>query len=77
MQSAQTRYTAGLQNLKSAQLSDDYINERFNVGYVETTELLQSHSTLLSAKHELLQAKYMAVLARKMVEFLRTSQVEL
>ena len=77
MESSRMRYTAGLQSLKSAQLSDELANEKFKVGYVELTELLQSHSAVVSAQRELLQAKYMAVLARKMVEFLRTGEVTL
>jgi len=55
----------------------DLVNERFQVGYVQVTELLQAHSTLASARHELLQAKYMALLARKMVEYLRNATVSL
>lgn len=77
MESSRMRYVAGVQSLKSAQLSDELANEKFKVGYVEPTELLQSHSAVVSAQRELLQAKYMAVLARKMVEFLRTGNVTL
>lgn len=77
MESSRTRYTSGLQSLKSAKLSDELANEKFKVGYVEPTELLQTHSALIEAQRELLQAKYMSVLARKMVEFLRTGDVTL
>lgn len=77
MSSSRMRYTAGLQSLKSAQLSDELANEKFKVGYVEPTELLQSHAALVQAQRELIQAKYMSVLARKMVEFLRTGSVAL
>jgi outer membrane protein len=73
--SAQRRYTAGLEQLNSANLSEELINERFNVGYVEVTELLQSHSTALAARHELLQAKYMAMLSQKMIEYYRTTNI--
>lgn len=77
MKSARERYEAGLSQLSAAELSSELLNEKFDVGYVEITELLQAHSTLSSARHELLQAKYMAVLARKMIEYLRTSSVTL
>ncbi len=77
MESSRMRYTAGLQSLKSAKLSDELANEKFKVGYVEPTELLQSHSAVVEAQRELLQAKYMSVLARKMVEFLRTGDITL
>lgn len=77
MSSARSRYEAAVENEKAAALSDEYVAERFAVGYVESTELLQSHQALASARHEVLQAKYMAVLARKMVEFLRTGNITL
>lgn len=75
MESARSRYEAGLSQLEAASLSSELLNRKFEVGYVEITELLQAHSTLASARHELLQAKYMAVLARKMVQYMRTSSV--
>lgn len=75
MESARSRYEAGLSQLESATLSSELLNRKFEVGYVEITELLQAHSTLSSARHELLQAKYMAVLARKMIQYMRTSTV--
>lgn len=77
MESSRMRYIAGLQSVKSAALSDELANEKFKVGYVEPTELLQSHSALVEAQRELIQAKYMAVLARKMVDFLRDGSVSL
>lgn len=75
--SSRSRYIAALESEREAALSDQYISERFAVGYVEVTELLQSHQSLLSARQEVLKAKYMAVLAKKMVEFLRTGSVDL
>lgn len=77
LKSAQARYVAGQENLKAAMLSDEQINERYQLGYVDVIELMQSHSTLLSARHELLQAKYMAMLGHKMIEFYRTSTVNM
>lgn len=77
MESSRMRYTAGLQSLESASLTDQLANEKFKVGYVESTELLQTHAALTEAQRELLQAKYMSVLARKMVEFLRTGEITL
>ncbi len=77
MESARSRFVAGRSQLDAASESSRLLNKKFEVGYVEITELIQAHSTLTSARHELLQAKYMAVLARKMVEYLRTSTVTL
>lgn len=76
-ESAKSRYQAALESEREAALTDELVGERFSVGYVQITELLQSHQALVSARHEVLRAKYMAVLARKMVEFMRNGSVEL
>ncbi len=73
--SAQSRYQAALQQVEAASLSNELVNEQFNVGLVNTVELMTAHNNLLEARHSLLQAKYMAVLGRKMIEFLRTSTI--
>lgn len=74
---AQSRYTAALQQEESAALSDELVNERFNVGLVNPVELLTSHNNLLEARHAVLQAKYLAVLGRKMIEFYRTASISM
>ncbi|WP_303030664.1 TolC family protein [uncultured Duncaniella sp.] len=76
-ESAKSRYEAALESEREAALTDELVGERFSVGYVQITELLQSHQALVSARHEVLRAKYMAVLARKMVEFMRNGSVDL
>jgi outer membrane protein len=75
LQTAQARYISGAEQVKSVELSDTYVNEQFKVGKVNTVELLQAHSNLLSARRELLQAKYMAMLSQKMIEYYRTASV--
>jgi outer membrane protein len=75
LQTAQARYISGAEQVKSVELSDTYVNEQFKVGKVNTVELLQAHSNLLSARRELLQAKYMAMLSQKMIEYYRTATV--
>lgn len=75
--SEQSRFSAGQSQLESARLSDELINERFRVGYVNTVELMTSHNALIEAQYSLLQAKYMAMLGQKMIEFYRTSKVNL
>ena len=74
--SAQSRYTAALSRLESAELSDRLTNERFELGYVNTVELLTAHNAVVEARHSLLQAKYMAMLGQKMIEFYRTAEVK-
>lgn len=72
---AQSRYSAGEEQLEAARLSDDLTNEKFMIGYVNPVELLTSHNSLIEAQHSLLQAKYMAMLGQKMIEFYRTAKV--
>lgn len=75
--SAQSRFSAAQTQLESAQLSDELTNERFNLGYVNTVELMTSHKAYIEARHSLLQSKYMAMLGLKMIEFYRNSTVAL
>lgn len=75
--SAQARYCAAVEQLKSAQLTDELTNEQFRLGYVNTIELLTAHNSYIEARHLLLQAKYMAMLGRKMIDYYRTTKVSL
>lgn len=75
--SAQSRYTAAESQLESARLSYELTSERFNLGYVNTVELMTSHNSYIEARHTLLQAKYMAILGHKMIEFYRNASVDL
>lgn len=74
---AQARYISGTEQLKSATLSAELVGEQFNLGLVNTVELLTAHNARLQAQRELLQAKYMAMLDCKMLEFYRTAKVTL
>lgn len=75
--SAQARFSAAQTTLESARLSDELTNEQFALGYINTVELMTAHNTLVEAQHSLLQAKYMAMLGHKMIEFYRTASVSL
>lgn len=75
--SAQSRYTAAEAQYESARFSDELTNERFALGYVNPVELMTSHNTYVEAQHSLLQAKYMAMLGQKMIEFYRNATVSL
>lgn len=75
--SAQSRYEAALSQLESARLSDELTNEQFALGYVNTVELMTAHNTYIEAQHSVLQAKYMAMLGQKMIEFYRNAHIEL
>ena len=75
--SAQSRYKAAVEQLESAKASDELTNEQFNLGLVNPIELMTSHNNLLEAQQTILQAKYMALLGQKMIEYYRTSTVSL
>lgn len=75
--SAQSRYLAAEQQVESAQTSNELTNEQFNLGLVNTIELMTAHNNLLEARQALLQAKYMALLGQKMIEYYRTTKVTL
>ena len=77
LQSAQSRYIAGEQQVSSTELSNELVNEQFNLGLVNTVELMTAHNNMLEARHSLLQAKYMAMLGHKMIEYYRTSNINM
>lgn len=66
--SAQQRYVAASEKLRSTQTSYDLINEQFGLGMKNTVELLTANNSLLSARQEQLQAKYMAILNARLLE---------
>ncbi len=75
--SAQSRYNAAVQQLESAKTSNELTNEQFNLGLVNPIELMTAHNNLIEAQQSLLQAKYMALLGQKMIEYYRTTTVSL
>lgn len=66
---AQQQYAAAETKVKSSQTSFDMVSEQFNLGMKNTVELLTEKNNLLSAKQELVQAKYMAILNRTLLNF--------
>lgn len=75
--SAQSRFEAAETQLESAQLTEELTDERFRLGYVNTVELMNAHKAYIEARHTLLQAKYMAMLGQKMIEFYRNAKITL
>ena len=75
--SSQSRYEAAIGQLESARLTNELTNEQFTLGLVNPIELMTAHNNLVEASHSLLQAKYMAMLGQKMIEFYRTATVSL
>lgn len=74
---AQARYNAGVSQLNAVKLSADLVNRQFELGYVNPLDFLTAHNNLLNARLELLQSKYMAILAGKTIRFYATQQLSL
>ena len=75
--SAQQRYVAAIEKLRSTQTSYDLIQEQFNLGMKNTVELLTEKNNLLNAQQETLQAKYMAILNTQLLKFYQGEQITL
>ena len=65
--SAQHRYFASQEQLKAAEESYGLVTEQFEAGIKNTVELLTEKNNYVSALSQLLQAKYQAVLAAKVL----------
>lgn len=75
--SAQQRYAAANEKLKSTQISYDLVSEQFNLGMKNTIELLTEKNNLLQAQQEQLQAKYMAILNTQLLKFYQGDKLTL
>ncbi len=67
--SAQQQFTAAMENVKSTGISYALADEQFSLGMKNTVELLTEKNNYLSAQQQLLQAKYMAILNTKLLQF--------
>lgn len=74
---AQQQYEAANSKLQSCQTSFDIVNEQFNLGIKNTVELLTEKNNLLSAQQQRVQAKYMAILDRALLDFYAGNNIKL
>ena len=74
---AQEEYAAADAKLKSSQASFDMVSEQFNLGMKNIVELLTEKNNLLSAKQQRIQAKYMAILDRTLLNFYAGQEMNL
>lgn len=74
---AQQQYLAARDKLKSCRTSFDMVNEQFSLGMRNTVELLTEKNNLLNAQQQQVQAKYMAVLSRTLLNFYAGQNIEL
>lgn len=75
--SAQQQFIAADAKLKSSQSSYNLVNEQFKLGMKNTVELLTEKNNLMSARQERIQAKYMAILNRTLLNFYAGNPIEL
>lgn len=66
---AQSQYIAAEEKVKYSQDSYNVMNEQFTLGLKNTIEMLTEKNTLISAQQELLQAKYTALMNKKVLEY--------
>lgn len=71
------KYLAAKDNVESLQISHDLLQEQFRLGLKNIADLLDSRARLLTARQELLQDKFTALLNRCLLEFYRSGTMEL
>lgn len=74
---AQDRYRSAKENLNAVQLSFNLTQEQFFLGMKNTLEMLTEKNNLLSAQLEVVQAKYMAILNKQLLNFYRGQEIQL
>jgi outer membrane protein len=68
-QNAQQQFLAADSKLKSTRTSFEMVSEQFSLGIKNTVELLTEKNNMLIAQQQRIQAKYMAVLDRILLDF--------
>lgn len=66
---SQAQFVAAEEKVKYSRESYDVMNEQFTLGLKNTIEMLTEKNRLITAQQELLQAKYMALLNIKILEY--------
>ena len=74
---AQDRYRSAKENLNAVQFSFNLTQEQFFLGMKNTLEMLIEKNNLLSAQLEMVQAKYMAILNKQLLNFYRGLEIQL
>lgn len=77
VKAAQEQYVSAQEQVKAAQSSYDLIQEKFNRGMANTLELLTEKNNLLTAQQQVLQAKYMAILNRLLLNIYQNKPITL
>ena len=75
--SAQSRFQAATEQLKSTNKSYSLIEDQFKLGMKNTVDLITEKTKFLAAQEEYLQAKYTAILNYKLLDFYQQKKIEL
>lgn len=75
--SAQSKYLAAKDQLKSTELSYELVQEQFNLGMRNTVELTTEKNNYTTALQNLLQAKYTSLLSLKLLNFYQGQEISL
>ncbi len=75
--SAQSKFLAATEKLKSSELSYTLVKEQYSLGMRNTVELTTEQNNYANALQELLQAKYTALLSLKLLNFYRGIEIDL
>ena len=75
--SAQSKFRAAQDQLRSTELSYRLVSEQFELGMRNTVELTTEKNNYANALQELLQAKYNALLSIKLLNFYRGGEISL
>ena len=75
--SAQQRYFSAQEQFKAAEMSYGLVSEQFDAGIKNTVELLTEKNNYVNALSQMLQAKYQAVLAAKVLGRYMEQPIEL
>lgn len=75
--SAQSRFLAATEQLKSTNKSYSLVEDQFNLGMKNTVDLLTEKIKYQAAQEEFLQAKYSAILNYKLLDFYQQKKIDL
>lgn len=74
---AQQQYETAQTNTTSYETSFEMVNEQFSLGMKNTVELLTEKNNLANARQQMIQAKYMAILNRTLLNFYAGYEIKL
>ena len=76
-QAAQEQYVSAQEQVKATRSSYELMQRKFDSGMANTLELLTEKNNLLAAEQQVLQAKYMAILNRLLLDIYQNKPVTL